>query len=79
MEACFDRHDARTRRLQRIDPAGPNANQFTMARLIVRSNFRFRIDCRNALDVGIDWPAFRTDFTKLDSRPPGNTNTRSRS
>ena len=74
MEAGSDRHDARLGWLWRIDPAGPYPNQFAVDWLIVRGNFWFWFDRGNALDVGIDWSAFRTHLTKLDSRPPGNTN-----
>jgi hypothetical protein len=74
MEACFGWHDARSRWIRRVDSAGADADQFIVARVCVCGDVWIRIDRRDALDVGIDWFAFRVHLRKTHTPSSGTTN-----
>ena len=67
MEACFDRHDARSRWIRRVDAARPDADQFLVDRFLVPRDFRARIDRGNGPDVWTSRPAFRVHLWKAHS------------
>ena len=78
MEADFDRDDARVGGIRSLDAARANADQFSFAWLPVCSDFRCWLDRRNAVDVGIDRLAIRSQLEKTDSLSSGPANTRRR-
>ena len=75
METATDRDDARVGRLWRVDAAGAYADQLRVAWLFVCGDFWYRLDRRNAFDVGIDRFAIRFQLEKTDSPTPGTANT----
>ena len=76
METDSDRDDARLSWFWSIDAARAYADYFVVARFLVCSDFRFRIDRRNAYHVRTDRFAVRVQLKKIDSPPPGTTNSR---